>query len=426
MTQPVDPNWAAAETLPKQLPYFKRVGQSFALPAYRSLWFNSLFGSMRLIVVFLARGWLVLELTDSPFWVGFVPALRGFAQIFFGAFSGVLLDRFDRRKLLVLAESFATLIAFIIGLLILFERIELWHIMAASAVEGAFMSIRWPAINTLVLETAGTRRILNASAGIMLGFNVGNILATVSAGLIIARVGVGSAYLLAVVCGLIAIIRLIRLRGNYQPEETEQESIMRSLRRGIQYTWSVPGLRWIMALSFIMSFMGWSHISMMPVMARDVLDVDAAGLGFLSAVGAVGAFVATLLIAGLKKDIHKTRMALILAVITAILLVSFAFSRWYLVSLVLKFVLQGTLFGFEATLIAVVLLITSERMQGRVLGVYSLLFGFTWLGGLLLGSIAEVYGAPMAIAIGGIALGTATLLIWRPLQRLDIREAEPK
>ena len=421
MTQPVDPNRAAAGTLAEQLPYFKRVVQSFAIPAYRSLWFNSLFGSMRLMVVFLARGWLVLELTDSPFWVGFAPALRGFTQIFLGAFSGVLLDRFDRRKLLVLAESFPTLIAFIIGLLLLFKRIELWHIMAASAMEGVFMSIRWPAINTLVLETAGTRRILNAAAGIMLGFTVGSIVATVSAGLIIARVGIGSAYLLAVACGLIAIISAIRLRGNYQPKETEQEPVMRSLRRGIQYTWSVPGLRWIMALVFMMSFMGWSHVTMIPVMARDVLDVDAAGLGFLSAAGSAGAFVATLLIAGLKKDIHKTRMALILAVITAILLVSFAFSRWYLVSLGLKFVLWGTMFGFEATLAAVVLLITSERMQGRVQGVYSLLFGFTWLGGILMGSIAEFYGAPMAIAIGGIALGTATLLIWRPLQRLDIR-----
>ena len=89
MTQPVDPNWAAAETLPEQLPYFKRVGQSFSIPTYRSLWFNSLFGSMRLIVVFLARGWLVLDLTDSPFWVGFAPALRGFTQIFLGAFSRV-------------------------------------------------------------------------------------------------------------------------------------------------------------------------------------------------------------------------------------------------------------------------------------------------------------------------------------------------
>ena len=151
MTHPVDPNWAAAGSLPAQLPYFKRVGQSFSIPAYRSLWFSSLFGSMRLIVVFLARGWLVLELTDSPFWVGFAPALRGFTQIFFGAFSGVLLDRFDRRKLLVLAESFATLIAFIIGLLILFERIELWHIMAASAVKMPRLNAAKPGPMTVTL-----------------------------------------------------------------------------------------------------------------------------------------------------------------------------------------------------------------------------------------------------------------------------------
>ena len=426
MTQPLEPQTAAAGIAAENLTYIRRVLQSFVVPAYRWLWFNSVFGTMRLIMVFLARGWLVLELTDSPFWVGFAPGLRGVTQIFVGAFSGVLLDRFDRKKMLVIAEFTTTVTAFIIGLLIIFEQVELWHIMAASAVEGIFMSMRWPAINTLVLETAGSRRVLNASAGIMLGFNVGNIVATVAAGLIIVQAGIGSAYMIAMVCGLAAVLSAILIPGDYQPDETEQEPVRRSLSRGIQYIWTHSALRWIMALTFLMSFLGWSHILMMPVMARDVLGVDAAGLGFLSAAGAVGAFLATFLLAGLKKDINKIRTAISMALITSILLIGFAISRWYLVSLGIKFFLQGALFGFEAPLMAIVLLITSARMQGRVQGVYSMLFGFTWMGGILMGSIAELYGAPLAIALGGIVIGVATILIWRPLQRVDfVQAAQP-
>jgi MFS family permease len=121
---------------------------SLAIPAYCWLWFNSIFGTMQLIADFVAWGWLVLTLTDSPFWVGAVPALRGIMQILLGTFAGALLDRVNRRVALLIAIVGTSLIALAVGLLVTSARIELWHILVFSALEGMFMSIRWPAINT--------------------------------------------------------------------------------------------------------------------------------------------------------------------------------------------------------------------------------------------------------------------------------------
>ncbi len=407
---------------PRQTTYWQRLLVSLSIPSYRWLWFSALFGTMRLIVIFVARGWLVLEMTDSPFWVGMAPALRGLMQIVLGAFTGVLLDRVNRRLLLMVAEFANSLIALGIGLLIITGQIELWHIMAASLIEGAFVSVRWPAINTMLYETVGPTRVLNASAAQFLGFNLGNIIASAFAGLIIEALGIGPAYLFAAGFGLIGGACVWFVRGQFQPK-ISKESFSRSLRDGIHYIWTSRPLRWLLTLSFLVSLLGWSHISLMPVIARDVLGVDASGLGFLSMAGGIGAFVATSILAGVKGNQNKLHLVMYLAAFTAVMLVLFAMSPWYGLSLVTKAVLQGSLMSFEATFTAVILLLTSEVMQGRVQGIYALIFGFTWLGGIVLGSIATISSAPLAIGLGGAAIALVTVIVWRPIRRIQLADS---
>jgi MFS family permease len=377
---------------------------------------------MRLILVFLARGWLILELTNSPLIVGLVPATRGVTQIVFGAFSGVLLERFDRRKMLVLAEWVTTTTAMTVGVLFVIGRLSLGHLLLASAIEGLFMSIRWPAINTLVMDTAGPERVLGASSTVLFGFNAGNIIATAIGGLVIVRWDAGVALIVAAGFGLAATLSGLGIPGAFKSAGIADNRVIRPLIEGLQYIRGRPGLVWILFLSFLMSMLGWSHIAMLPVIARDVLGLNADGLGFLSTAGALGALVATAWVASLPKDIDKIRLALVLGLITSALLVLFAISRNYALSLLLRFLLNGTLFGLEAALTAIVLSITAKHMQGRVQGVYSLLFGFMWFGGVLLGQIAELYDAPTAIAVGGIAVGLATILVWPALTKVDVSD----
>lgn len=399
--------------------YLQRFLLSFAIPAYRWLWFNSVFGSMRLITVFVARGWLVLTLTDSPFWVGAAPALRGLTQILVGSFAGVMLDRVNRRSALLLVEVGNSFVALGLGWLILTGQIELWHILAAAVLEGLLISVRWPAINTMIINVVGRERMLNASAAQMLGFNLGNVLSSAIAGLIVAAYGVEDAYFFAAACGVIAAICVWFVRGEFRPQSVH-EPVMHALQEGFSYIRQNRTLVWLILLGFLMSLLGWANLTMLPVMARDVLGQDASGLGFLTGAGALGSLISTALIAGLGDYKEKTRLVLWSGTATAISIVIFALSTWFPLSLILSGVMQAALMAFEVSLTASVLLITTDAMQGRVQGIYTQVFGFTWVGGVVLGSIAEFAGAPIAIALGGICIGIVITLVWRPLQRMGI------
>ncbi|MEM7347405.1 MAG: MFS transporter [Chloroflexota bacterium] len=399
--------------------YLQRSLSSLSIPAYRWLWFSILFGSMRLINVFIARGWLVLAMTDSPFWVGAAVAMRGVTQILFGAFSGVLLDRVNRRLILGLAEISTALTAFTIGLLVYFDQVTLWHILAASFLEGMFVSVRWPAINTIILGIVGPERLLNASAGQFLAFNVGNVTASAFAGLLIEGSGIHTAYFVATLFGLIGATCVFFVREKFETKQ-DQEPFMQALQGGIRYIWHHKGLVQLVAISFVMSFFGWAHISMMPVMARDVLLVDATGLGYLTAAGATGALISTTIIAGLGDYQGKRRLVVYMGMFTAAMLIFFAISRSFELSLLLKSLIHAGLMAFETGAMTLVLLLTDDKMQGRVQGIYTLVFGFTWLGGLAMGSLASISSAPVAIGLGGSII--LLILIWlrRPILRLPI------
>jgi len=348
--------------------YLQRLLTSFTVPAYRWLWANSVFGAMRLITIFVVRGWLVLTITDSPFWVGAAPALRGLTQMCLGMFAGVLLDRVNRRTALILAEIGASLSALVVGLIVLSGEIELWHILLASVFEGICISVRWPAINTMVMQTVGPTRVLNASSTHMLGFNVGNIVASGVAGLLVTALGIGYGYLFGAFCGIISTVVLFFIQGPFQPEiqsGSEQPPIFQTIREGLAYI--------------------WNHLSLTGIVA---------GLGDIK---------------------NKIQLILFCGICTTIGILLFSASASFVMALWLIFLMQAALMGFEVTITATVLLMTDTKMQGRVQGIYTQVFGFTWIGGALLGAIAEFVGAPIAIACGGLAIGAA---LWSMYGRL--------
>jgi MFS family permease len=411
-----------SENQPYLKKLFLQLTESLAIPAYRWLWFNSILGSMRLISIFVVRGWLVLTLTDSVFWVGAVPAFRGFTQILLGTFIGVLLDRVNRKTALFVAEIGSLLSALAIGVLIITGQIELWHVIVASVFEGMFISVRWPAINTILFQVVGTKRVLNASAAQMLGFNIGNVIASALAGWLVVQFGMGAGYFFAVITGVLASICVLFIKGDFQPKPADGVSVIESIQEGLNYIRGFPSLMWLIGLGFLMSLLGWSNLTMMPVMARDVLGVGADGFGYLTAAGATGSLLTTLIIASLGNYGDKVRLVKFAGMATATGILLFAFNPIYSLALVLVALMQGALMAFEVSLTASVMLLTADKMQGRVQGIYTQVFGFTWVGGVVLGSIATFTSTPIAIALGGATIGAVILLLWRPMNQIKITD----
>ena len=147
------------------------------------------------------------------------------------------------------------------------------------------------------------------------------------------------------------------------------------------------------SLGFLMSLLGWSNLTMLPVLARDYLGTGADGLGYLPAAGAIGSLASTMFIAGLGDYGDKVKLVKFAGIATTVGILLFSMSRVYALSLGLAALMQAGLMAFEVSLTASVILLTSEKMQGRVQGIYTQVFGFTWIGGVILGSIATFIGA---------------------------------
>lgn len=380
--------------------FLSRVLSAFGIPAFPWLFGSTILGTMNLVAGLLTIGWLVLELSDSAFWVGTAAAAQGLGQVSFGVFAGVLIDRIDRRRIFVLAQLGTGAVPLALGLLFVSGQIVLWHVLAARFLLGMLFAIRNPTSDTIAYQIAGSGRMLNASAALVLGFNVARVIAPAAAGFLIAEWDVSSGLYFAAACGVTAAILALLIPGTYKPA-APREPFWRAAKEGIKYAWANLPVRKLVTLSLTVETFGFSYLTILPVLARDVLGVGAAGLGMISSMSGVGAFLSTIIVASLGDFQNKGRLLATAGVSAGLSLVVFGLSRWYAVSLVLSVILGAALSTYDVMMKTMFLLVSSDHMRGRVQSIYTLTYGFNSMGGLISGAVATALGASFAIAASG-------------------------
>jgi len=380
--------------------FLSRVVSAFSIPAFPWLCGSTVFGTMNLVASLLSIGWLVLELTDSAFWVGAAAAAQGLGQVSFGIFAGVLIDRMDRRRVLVIAQVFTGCVPLALGLLFTSGHITVGYVLVARFLLGMLFAIRNPTSDTIAYQIAGPRRMLNVSAALTLSFNVARIVAPAVAGALIAQFDVSSGLFFAAACGMVAGLLALFIHGTYTPA-TSPEPFWRAAAEGVKYAWANLSVRKLVTLSLTVEMFGFSYLTILPVMARDVLGVGAAGLGMLSSMSGIGALLSTIAIASLGDMRHKGRLLAFAVASSALCLMLFGLSRWYSISLVVGLFLGAALSTYDVMMKTMFLLIASDQMRGRVQSIYTLTYGFNSLGGLIAGGVAAVVGASFAISASG-------------------------
>lgn len=388
---------------------------------YRFYWVGAAFSSMSMSVDMLARGWLVLELTNDPLWVGLIAGLGGLAQVGFGLFGGVLVDRLNKRRVLLWVQALSGFVAIVIGLIIFFGDLTLWHLAISAVLQGMLMAARLPAGNSMIYTMVGRKVILNALASQLLAFNLSRIFGSLVAGTAIDDYGVGYAYVFLASSAWISALMILFVDGDYRPEG-RGETFWQSAKEGLRYAYGNRPIRVLLLMSVLMELFGFSYNVMLPVMARDVLGVGANGLGYLSAAGAFGATVSTITVAGLGDFREKSNLLIFTALGAGIAILLFAFSPWFLMSLVFSALVGAALMSYDATMGALLQLLSTDEVRGRILGLYGLTFGFTPLGGFIAGAIASVFTAPLAVGLGGVAIITYVLSVHGFLRR-TVQEA---
>ena len=390
-----------------------RLFSALASRDFRWVLTHNAFASLGIGMDFLTQGWLVLTITDSPFWVGAVSGLRGAGLVGFGAIGGVIADRADRRKVLSIAQALWALSLLSLGLLTVSDRIELWHVLIAAPIQGMVFGVVLPTTNALIYDTVGPHRLLNAMAARMATFNLIRIFGSILAGTLISTMGIGVCYLFIAGCLSISPIPLLFVRAKASSTQV-REPVWRNLMEGLRYVASTRHLRSLLLLSLLMEMYGFSYFVMLPVIAREVLQVGALGLGVLSAVNSVGALTGTLTLASMGDFKAKGTMLAVTSGGTGLCLLLFALSPWFATSLLLAALVGGTIMAYDATMATLLQLLSTDTMRGRVLGLYGLTFGFTNVGGFVSGIVATIVSAPFAIGMGGVIIMSYVVGVLRP------------
>ena len=397
-------------------PFLLRLFPVFANPGFRWLWASNAAASLGMSMEMLAQGWLVLETTESAFWVGAVAGLQGVGQVSFGAIGGVIADRFDRRHGLAASLFLRGCVSLLLGVAVVTGNVSLGMILAAAFVQGTLQAVNLPTNNALIYDVAGRARLLNATAARMMAFSLARIPGSLIAGFLISQAGVGWCYLVLAGSMYAGALPLVRVpRG--QRAVPSQASLWRTLEEGVRYALGNRRVGSLLFLSLLMEAFGFSFHIMLPVMARDVLGVGATGLGVLSAAWSAGALVSLFVLTALQDYKALGAFMAVNAAGAGLSLLFFALSPWFLLSVGLAALIGATLFAYDVTMASLLQLLSSDAMRGRVLGLYGLTFGFTPGGGFIAGVVATAMNPPFAVGMGGTIILVWVLRIWSSVRR---------
>lgn len=417
-----------ARRIPRRIHTF----DAFLNPNYRLLWVSNFFAYISRWMQMTMLGWFVFEVTGSAFLVTIVGFSGMGPLIFLGVFGGVLADRLDKRKLL-LGTLFANLLAATAMAGLIFSdlafgtsNVKFWHAYIVMLVGGIGWGLDMPSRRTIVLDVLGRARVNNAialdSVGMhssrMLGPLIGGGLITISLFLFDGGLGLEAGYAVTLVFFVTSAIMMLNVKTPHRDSDaTAQASwnIIRNLVEGIRYVCSEATLLAVVLITVFMNLLLFPYQQLIPVVASEVLFVGPTLMGLLLAFEGLGALMGSIGIASWSNLTHHGRVYLFGSLAGLTMLLIFSFSKIYGLSLVLMLMLGLGTAGFGAMQATIILLVARDDMRGRGLGVITLAIGAGPIGGLMLGRMADVMGAPMAMTInavlGLITVGAVGLLV---------------
>lgn len=415
-------NRGVAGTQPSSQPAMARMVRALRYRNYRLFFGGQLLSLIGTWLQQVALSWLVFRLTGSALLLGVVGFSGQIPSFLLSPFAGVLIDRWNRRRVLLLTQTLAMLQAVLLGLLVLFGHVEVWHVMVLAALLGIVNSFDLPARQTFVAEIVEDRADLpNAIALNSSMFNGARLVGPAVAGLLVASVGEGWCFLLNGASYLFVLAALVMIRVETRAAATAPPhlNMMESLREGAAYAWGFPPIRALLLLLGTISLVGMPYTVLMPVFATGVLKGNATTLGLLMAASGSGALAGALYLASRHTVLGLGRVIVLGVLAFGLGLIAFSTSRTlWLSMLVMVFTGAGMMLQMAASN-TVLQTIVSEDKRGRVMSLYTMAFmGTAPFGSLLAGAVSARIGAPTTLAICGGCAIVAGLLFARVLPAL--------
>ena len=397
-----------------------RAFQALADRNYRLLWIANFLFYQAQWMDMLVLGWLVVDMTGSPLRLAVVFFVRMGLGLYISIAGGVLLDRFDRRKLVLVVQLGNASMAGIMAFLLLMGWLQFWHILPIVLGAGIFGSLDFMLRRTLVSDVVKRQHLTNALALEASALTSGMAVGPLAGGLIIDVLGAGYSYLtiLFMFVACFFLLSALRTKGNIATRVNE--SLVRSFIQGIGYVVRHPVLLPAIAVTLVMNMFVFTYAQFLPVFAKDILMIGPAGLGVMGASVGLGAFTGTLIQAPFGNFSHRGWVYLGGSTITTIGALLFAASEWFSVSLATLFLAGLGLAAFHSMQGVVLLSAASDEMRGRVMSILMFGIGGASLGVLMVGAMASVWGTPLAVRVSvgiGFLLFAAIAISFPKLRR---------
>ena len=383
-------------------------------PNYRRFWLGQIGSLVGTWMQSVALPWLVLELGGSPLQLGLVMAFLFGPSMVIAPLGGVLADRLDRRRTLIIANGIAMVQALALFTLAFTGVVEIWHVYALALVAGLVSAIEMPVRQAFVAELVPREDLVNAIALSSTSFNLSRVIGPAIAGLTIAAFGVWSNFAINAVSYVSVLVGLLRIDPaglHATPRPDVFPSIRASLVEGLRYARSTPGVLWPLVLLGGTAALAMNFQTLLPLFTRDALRMDSGGYGAIYAAMGFGSLIGSLTLAFATHQRPLVRYIIGGGAGFLVLAFLLGFAR----APALAFALVIGI-GFASMLMVNTINVTIQNgvpdaLRGRVMSLYVTVFaGTAPIGGLFAGAVAQAFGAPVAISLGA-ALGSGILAV---------------
>jgi MFS family permease len=383
-------------------------------PAFQLLLLGTLATNSAFWMYQVAVGWLALQIMDSPLFVGLTGFAGGIPLLVFSLPVGVIIDRFDRRAVLLVAQGGVMLLAGVFAFLVGLEVIAPWSILVLVFAYGTVMAFIFPTRTTIVTTLVSRDDLANAVALNAAGQNATRVTGPALAGVLIALLGIAETFAVAALLQILAVAATWRLPARSATAPGRGALGWAGLTLGLRIVTGDGFLRRLILLSLLTNVLVMPYITLMPVFARDELGIGSSGLGLLLASTGLGTVAGALWVAQSQRLGRWSGVHTVTAALFTVLVLVFAVTANVPLAVLILFVAGVLSAVFLALTQTALQLRVDDDVRGRVLSVYLLTWGLLPLGQLAVGALADRIGAPLAMAAAcAIALLGIGLITWR-------------
>jgi MFS family permease len=385
---------------------------------YRRLWLSGLCVNGARWMDLVLLGWLAFQLTDSPFMVAVAAFARSAPMMVLGPFTGILADRMHRGWVLVFTQILGLATGLALAAIFAAGHGRFWPMVGLQVLFGVLWAVDFPARRTALYVLVGPRRVASAVSLETVSMQVAKMVGPVLAGIGLARFGAAPCYVAVAALYAVGLLVCIGLPARIGgPSGRATASVVSSLGEGFREAWHEPTVRAVLVITVLMNVLFFPYQHMLPVFARDVLQVGPEWLGALVAADGLGALLGALAIAWRRGFLPHGRLFAVSVLVAPFLLLAFTGLRWPWGCLAVLVLIGAAESGFAAMQSTLVLLAAPEASRGRAMGILSACIGTQPAGTLWIGFLSAGLGVPVAMALNGAAALLAMLPAAWPLAR---------